>query len=400
MFSRQIGAFAQMYSIPGVPKPFVDALIRIFTNCSQTLEHRGDVIINGDKITNLVTTTSATAEVLWAVATANWTNNAGNASYVDCDKASDRDGTLTSGTVRVYLPRSSGSDPNVRTGDVIGYLADAAGDAIVATDVNDDPIGTIKLWNYAPTDMAHPIPGGWVEATELGGRVAVGFSAGDARFDPINTTGGSDTEPPHGQFETDLGGDVATSSEVVHVEVLPSDATSLSLGGVTNSVTIEGTVEGRELYITGYGDVPTDNRTADITVDSHAPHTHTINTTNRGTGTGSEVRGETGSPTSTESPTLTHNVIDPGHAHSIDVSHIWPKLAIYDNPHSHVFHGSEHYHTFGGIVIDMDEHTHPVVVGAHAHTGGLHSHQVDSLAHAVGGNYQPYVVKTYIRRVA
>lgn len=398
MFSRQIGAFAQMYGIQGVPKPFVDALIRVFTNCSQTLEHRGDVIINGDTITNI--TTTATAEMLWAVATGNWTNNTGNDSYVDCDKASDRAGTLTSGSVRVYLPRSSGSDPNVRTGDVIGYLLDAAGDAIVATDVNDDPIGTIKLWDYDPADLSNPIPGGWTEATELQGLVPVGFKPGDSRFDPIDTTGGSETEAPHDPFETDLGGDVATSAEQVFIAVLPAGGTSVALGGVTNSVVIEGTVEGRELYITGYGTAPTSTAYTGITVDAHASHTHAVPLNALGAGSGGVLHGEAGSPTTGESPTLTHNVIDPGHVHSVDVSDIWPKLSIYDNPHSHAFYGSEHYHTFSGVIVSMDEHIHPTAGGEHSHVGGLHSHHAETLVHAEGANLQPYIVKTYIKRTS
>ena len=426
MFSRQIGAFAQMYSIPGVPKPFVDALIRIFTNCSQTLEHRGDVIINGDKITNLVTTTSATAEVLWAVATANWTNNAGNASYVDCDKASDRDGTLTSGTVRVYLPRSSGSDPNVRTGDVIGYLADAAGDAIVATDVNDDPIGTIKWWSGLPEN----VPGGWWIETTLATKVVVGFDALQPRFAVMHATGGDATEvPAHPSvysFEADGGW---TDWNHAPIAIGSAGAKSGIATGGTEGAHVEGWLEATTLTIEGHGMVDTTKRTTGITIDNHYTHTHLVpaHPFNANAGfspmTWPDQDGiydgtiDSFVTTSTESTVLAHQpwdaaIHDPGHFHTVSVSKIARNLTIesvngegeVSEPGEHT-HGiglspAEHAHTFASPYF-LNAHTHDNLQWRHRHYLGLpHSHAIPAQPHIDGGNYMPMCSQYFIRRVS
>lgn len=96
--------------------------------------------------------------IYWAKAQAKWHNAANNSSYVSAKVCNDKDGTGETGTAfAVYLPRAAGTDPNVRSGNVVGYVVDSNGKKIAITDVSDDPIGTVKMWNLS----ASTIRGGW-----------------------------------------------------------------------------------------------------------------------------------------------------------------------------------------------------------------------------------------------
>ncbi len=65
-------------------------------------------------------------------------------SYIDANKC-DKDGTLTSGTVRIYLFRTHGSDPNVRVDDVVPYLVDDDDNALAIDSFLDGKVSqTLK----------------------------------------------------------------------------------------------------------------------------------------------------------------------------------------------------------------------------------------------------------------
>ena len=102
--------------------------------------------------------TVTTTTIAWAKAQAKWHNAVHNSSYVSAKLCTDKDGAGETGAAfAVYLPRAGGGDPNVRSGDVVGYVTDANGKKICVTDCLDDRIGTVKMWNLS----ASVIPGGW-----------------------------------------------------------------------------------------------------------------------------------------------------------------------------------------------------------------------------------------------
>lgn len=144
------------------------------------------------------------AEFFWGKASANWTDAAGNASYVDvhpCDNsAGDNE---TAATVRVYLPRyTPGEDPNVRDDQVIPYYLDANGTAICPANTCDGTkLKTVALWSGTVANIATDRPG-WQLANgtngtpDLRNRFVVG--AGDTYA--LGATGGY---LKHGTTEND-----------------------------------------------------------------------------------------------------------------------------------------------------------------------------------------------------
>jgi len=123
---------------------------------------------------------------LWAKATANWTNVAGDDSYVDCTLCTDRSGTLdTQGrTVRVYLPRNGTDfDPAVYSGGMVKFGLDQNGVAIGLDYSLSTILGEIKT-----IDDENAIPTGWHECdgslgtVDLTGRVPYGWLSGDPTF--------------------------------------------------------------------------------------------------------------------------------------------------------------------------------------------------------------------------
>jgi hypothetical protein len=177
----------------------------------------------------------------WAKATDNWTNVAGHGSYVDCRPCADAAGTGADSDIllRIYLPRAPGTDPNVETDQVIGYVAATDGVHVAMTAYLDDVIGTIKMWAF---DTADP-PIGWTECISGGtpgrsaptvggleGTFPVAKKAGDADFDTVGDTGNLGTKthchsilrdattPPCGETTIDEG-----TWQTVDLSIQPTD---------------------------------------------------------------------------------------------------------------------------------------------------------------------------------
>lgn len=142
----------------------------------------------------------------WAKATANWSKQTGtNNHYVDCTMVSGRnDFTGDNGPIRVYLPSGRQRDPNVRIGQIIGYVLDTNGEAIAVGDYGDDPVGTVKAW-----DRMDMVPGGW--SVVMPGRTIIGFGT---EFTTIWSMGGSEqhVHPPHELSEIDAHADYVTGT--------------------------------------------------------------------------------------------------------------------------------------------------------------------------------------------
>lgn len=133
--------------------------------------------------------------ILWAKAYANWTNSAGNGSYVACHPCDDKDGANENVaiTFNVYLPRTAEQDPNVRDDEVIAYTFDGAGVRVCITGYLDDKIGTVKWWTGATAD----IPLGWAlcdganGTKDLSGRFIMCLDAdGQADENAVDGAGG------------------------------------------------------------------------------------------------------------------------------------------------------------------------------------------------------------------
>lgn len=131
----------------------------------------------------------------WAKASGDWVDVAGNyQSYVDCVVCTDKDGTelVPSQTVRIYLPRNSVMDPNVRADDVIHFYLDLNGTAICDDPfVMDLPIGSKReLLAGDPADYPSRgwyIANGTNSTVNAGGGVSYGYT-GVAPFDTVGGT--------------------------------------------------------------------------------------------------------------------------------------------------------------------------------------------------------------------
>ena len=126
--------------------------------------------------------------LLWAKAWGTWRNVAGNASYVDAWPCADKAGASpVTPTIRIYLPRTPGTDPNVVMNQVLAYIVDGAGENIAVAGYLDEGIGSVKIWSKTTA-----LPAGWVECAPytgastmmwpLAGSFPVGKKAGDADF--------------------------------------------------------------------------------------------------------------------------------------------------------------------------------------------------------------------------
>lgn len=254
--------------------------------------------------------------LLWATATATWTRVSGpNASYVDCHRALDKEGTPELDAddnpieVRIYLPSDDAGKvhPNVRAGQTIAYLLDPAGSPYsVDAKVADDPIGTVKMW----TENIATLRGGWRELSAMRGRFPVGVGPGDEYYDP-STLGNADGESHHTH-------DDHVFTPTGSVDATASGSASLSGGGITGSGTIH-----------------TSNEITNITIADHNPHYHslTYSTGAAQSGAGQPINHALVADTSTEkaggSPTaLSHDVTDPGHEHALDAADVATALSL------------------------------------------------------------------------
>lgn len=254
--------------------------------------------------------------LLWATATSTWTRVSGpNASYVDCHRALDKDGTPELDAddnpidVRVYLPSDDAGKvhPNVRAEQTIAYTLDPAGTPYsVDAKVADDPIGTVKMWvgNIAT------LRGGWRELSAMRGRFPVGVGPGDEYYDP-STLGNADGTSHHTH-------DDHVFTPTGSVEATASGSASLTGGGIT-----------------GTGTIHTSSELTSITLADHDPHYHSLS---YGAGTAQSGAGQpinhslsadTTAEKSAGSPTsLSHNLTDPGHEHVLDAANVAAALSL------------------------------------------------------------------------
>jgi len=139
----------------------------------------------------------ASGQLQWALAMADWEWDdvearawpaQPNVGRVSCRLAHDRFGAAAAPpNFYVYLIGTREKDPNVHTGDVLGFIEDENGLKIaVAPDGLDAKIGSVKIW----TGTFANIPPGWVHYTGLAGRVPFGLSTSDCLYTTQGDTGG------------------------------------------------------------------------------------------------------------------------------------------------------------------------------------------------------------------
>ena len=291
--------------------------------------------------------------VRWGLAQANWTNVAGNESYVECRECDDRAGTSPGTAVTVFLPRVGSLDPNVRAGDVIPFLIDLEGDAVCCGDYLDDAIGTVKGWKGS----VGAVPGGWQSLAAAAGRVLVGYNAADADYDNIAETGGAKTHT-HG---SGTSGVPSTNT---------TDAASGNTGSASGSITLDGytaySTTGIVPNPAGWGHTHgiTFTKSTDITL-THGGSEHVVHTVGTGDGT---------SPDASDS--------------NVGMS--------YDEPNS----GAGHRHSLAigdGATASASEGSHTHTLGSHTHTMGNHTHSVPALS--ATSHVDPYYTVLWIERV-
>ena len=128
--------------------------------------------------------------ITWAKATADWSNAAGNASYVEANPCDDGAGTTvdTGSTIKVWLPRNGlQKDPNIRDDAIFPVARADDGNYVCTGEYLDEEIGALKIWHSTT------IPAGWQLAIGFGGKFLVCYDAGDPAHDAVGETGGADT---------------------------------------------------------------------------------------------------------------------------------------------------------------------------------------------------------------
>jgi hypothetical protein len=144
MFSKQAAMFDKLLAV-GMPLKQVDVLKSILCNSSAELVHHGNL-----NITSQITTTDLRPS-RWAVCTHNWEydgdppSKGGGIGYVYAQECDNAQGTgVSGGHKKIYLPVSSGLDPNLEAGDVIAYSRTDSGE-YVGLGYGDNRIGSIIM---------------------------------------------------------------------------------------------------------------------------------------------------------------------------------------------------------------------------------------------------------------
>ncbi len=406
MFTEQVGQLDKLVGI--VPDQVLEVLKSLLGNCAQELVHRGPVTFDGPVTFTNITNLSVAGTVLFGKATAKWTNGGAVGSNVACNKC-DQAGTLTGGTVTIYLPSTGAMQPNVRTGDVVAYTVDDAGDAIATSDYLDDRIGTIKAWGDPLS-----IPGGWQEIAA--GATIFGYSNGDPDFGVLGGTGGTRSHTHDAHDASDIADHAASNTG-------SSGGGTLTFVGSTGSTTSTGSVSSATDSIAGSGDVTTSNQSANPTITgisgdaiskivdvSDPGHDHTITPTHAvaNTSPSDTIRD---SPTTTNETLMTFEGQGTGDGPSLSSFHVaMARSAIFSGisltgNHNHIVH-------VGDIVgyLSVGSHTHTLTMSPHAHTitgsgtTSTHSHTTPALSHSGSLSHNsaqhlpPYYVAVWIQR--
>ena len=144
MFSKQAAMFDKLLAV-GMPLKQVDVLKSILCNSSAELVHHGTL-----EMTSQITTTDLRPS-RWAVCTHNWEydgtppSKGGGIGYVYAKECENAQGTgPKGGDKKIYLPVSSGLDPNLEAGDVIAYSRTDSGE-YVGLGYGDNRIGSIIM---------------------------------------------------------------------------------------------------------------------------------------------------------------------------------------------------------------------------------------------------------------
>lgn len=268
-----------------------------------------------------------TAVLKWCKAKYDWeSTEAPEVPYVDTNPCMNKDGEEVdeTRTVRVYLSPQGHGDPNVRTGEVLGYRVDTNGDAICVTSYMDDRIGTVVMWTkglYEPAD----IPGGWYicdgenGTVNLRERFVVGWKADSDDHGQLGALGGSatmtdsdHTVPAHSH--TGTSGNESSHTHDVQSSGAHTNSGTTGAGSAHNhSVTIQ--APGADEYTVDYGttqQVNTEVHTHPASSGNESAHTHSFTSGSGGAHTHVTDAGPAHNHTISEQAavTLTHSAQD------------------------------------------------------------------------------------------
>lgn len=220
----------------------------------------------------------------WGKASGNWTNVAGDNSYVNVVVASDRTGTAAEPytTVRVYLPRyGTAFDPAVYTNGVIKFEYDPNGVAVG----KDYPLST-QVGERKCVDSASNIPTGWQLADGTNGTLDMrdayigGYKSGGTfgtidggygNSGPTITISGNGSTVNTEDATADVTGNTAADTTHHHALTLTSQNVQSGSGA-----TVVGQVQGAS-----NGPIVTDDTSHDHGADgtlAAAAHHHAITT--------------------------------------------------------------------------------------------------------------------------
>ena len=288
MFTQQVGGLSEAQSL----EQLKETLLYMLGNCQASLLHNGQLNLLGsrdagasDAVLDLANYPIAPADQYtlpdangemgngWALrvrgptkfigpvvggfgfgkASGDWVASGSGAweSYVDATIATGAAGTAAQPlrTVRIYLPRTSTRDPNVRTDDIIMYQLAADGRAYCTSEVYDGKIGEIRDIGLGedPTTYATGKRGWWI----ADGNNDTNNIAGDNSY-LVGWTG----VPP---YDDDIGNAVAgtfTAAITGNGGTTTTSSTGVTITGSTAATTHNHTVELTSASVDSTGSSP------------------------------------------------------------------------------------------------------------------------------------------------
>lgn len=356
------------------------------------------------------------------------------------DCASMYGGTQALTTSRVYVVSTKATDPNIQSGDVLGWLPDPDGYKISVHGGRDEKIGSVKIWTapHEGDDPIETIPGGWAFYGALSGLFPVGAKVDSPDYSP-GMTGGLHPIRPHQHESTEPESSTATwkfdqetnkdwydtgwtladhpartcSSSTSHTNAVTGTFT-IGPSSTTTSATGTASLSVADLSITGSIGNTSLSASAVVSVAMETAHWHAV-ASGGGHSHGlsyyaGKVNPDTPGLYSVPCAVSPDNAQHTHHTESTSHTHLATAVVSVDpNPHTHPLTA-----TGGTGTITPNPHVHPIDIehthtisssASHTHIVSAHTHQTQILEHAGALHHReedfrpPFLASVYIRRI-
>ena len=230
--------------------------------------------------------TTGPQPVRWGICQANWTYTGGvypsqgghaRVTVKECD---DSVGTNPHGdNIVVYLPKNASGDPNLVAGDVLAFVLATNGTPVCVSSYMDDPIGTVKMFtgNSGQVRPGWACMGGGNESKHLNGNswnMEGKFARHSCSDGLVGTTGGSDTHNHGGVTGYNETG-ITVNDHPPHKHATPAEYTRVKSGDDSVNVLTApaNSCTSTEKYNSGDGSCGIDTTLSHTVVDEGHAHT-------------------------------------------------------------------------------------------------------------------------------